>query len=97
MTTEQKETITAAQFTERPTFVIEIDAAQEAVLTELDLMDDVEDIARAAFASVVKGKMQSAIDRAIKAKWLAETKGKKALSEECESEIQKGLKLKRAL
>lgn len=97
MTTEQKSEIVAAQMTEVPTVLFEIDAAQIAVLTELDLMEECEDIARAAFASVVKGKMQSAIDRAIKAKYIAEGKGKKALAEECEAEIQKGLKLKRAL
>jgi hypothetical protein len=79
--------------------LVVLDDNQIAVLKELDLYDGdtVDEMARAALASVIKGKMQAAIDRAIKAKYLAEGKGKKTLAEECEAEIQRGLALKRKL
>jgi hypothetical protein len=101
MTQEQQENLQEQQALEaaynRTHSTMEWSEAQLAVLTELDLLDDKSSILESAVASVVKGKMQSAIDRAIKAKYIAEGKGKKALAEECEIEIQKGLKLKRAL
>lgn len=98
MTDIQKQAIVEAQHTERPVLLVEVDDAQLAVATELGLdVEELQTIAVSAFQSSMRGKIQAAIDRAIKAKYIAEGKGKKALSEECEAEIQKGLKLKRAL
>lgn len=97
MSNETKQAILEAQHTERPVVLVELSDAQVAVVAELGIADDLQVIADAALASVLKGKMQSAIDRAIKAKYLAEGKGKASLAAAMEEEIQRGLRLKREL
>ena len=100
MTTEQKDNIVAAQTTEAPVLLIELNADQIAV-SHKDVLnlstDELQDMAARAFNSALKGKLQSAVNMAIKAKYIAEGKGRKALAEECEKEIQAGLKLIRSL
>jgi hypothetical protein len=97
MTDEQKQNMQDANAAVAVTALVTLSEAQLKALKELGIYDDKEQIAQAAFDSSVRGKLQSSIDRAIKAKYLAEGKGKKALASECEVEIQAGLKLKREL
>jgi hypothetical protein len=98
MTTEQKNAIVEGQQTESPVVLIEVDSNQMAVAAELSLsLDDLTDMAGRAFNSVLKGKIQSAINSTIKAKYIAEAKGRKVLAEECEKEIQAAMKLMRSI
>ena len=97
MTTEQKNNAVEAKAAEATVILVELSEAQTQVLTELGLLADRDNIAASAFASAVRGKLQSSIDRAIKAKYEADSRGKKAVSEELEKEIQRGIALKRSL
>lgn len=76
---------------------VELTETQVKAMKELGITDDRHAIAEAAFASVLRGKVESAINKAIKAKYLADSRGKKAVSDELEKEIQASIKLKREL
>lgn len=78
-------------------FIGELDEAQRAAMDALDLFSKRNEIAIAAFAAVLRGKVQSQCDKAIKAKYIAQSKNKAALAEECEKEIQTWIRLKQRL
>ena len=101
MTTEQEKELKDAKIAEavyeRMHVTVELSEAQVSVMTELGITEEKNNIATSAFASALRGKMQSAIDKAIKAKYAADSRGKKAVSTELEAEIQRGIVLKRSL
>lgn len=97
MSNEQKEALEAASAAEATVILVELDAAQLEALNELDLVNKRDEIASAAFAAALRGKVQSQCDKAIKAKYIAQSKNKPALAEECEKEIQTWIKLKQRL
>lgn len=77
---------------------VDFDQYQIAAMEKLGIdKEEASKIANSAFASALRGKVQSVIDRAIKAKYHAMNKGKDALSAECEAEIQEFMNLKRKL
>lgn len=97
MSNEQKVAMAEARAAEATVVLIELDEAQVAAMAELGLTDDRDNIAAAAFNSALKGKVAGVRDRAIKAKYIAESKGKPALSAECEKEIQAAIRLYKML
>ena len=97
MTDQQKAVAVEAKQAEATVILVELTDAQTKVMDELGITADRDNIAESAFASALRGKMQSAIDKAIRAKYEADSRGKKALSEELEREIQRGIVLKRGL
>jgi hypothetical protein len=97
MTQEQKQNLEDVKAAEQVVVLVELTENQTAVLHELEIFEDRDNIATSAFASALRGKMQSAIDKAIKAKYEADSRGKKAVSAELETEIQRGIVLKRGL
>jgi len=98
MTKEQKENLEEALAAEGTVALVVMDQFQLAAMSELGIeQDEMNKMAASAFASVLRGKVQGVIDRAIKAKYHALNKGKEALANECESEIQKFMNLKRKL
>lgn len=97
MNTEQKEALEAAKQAESTVILVELDANQVAALEALDITEKRDDIASASFAAALRGRVQSAADKAIKAKYIALSKNKQALADECEKEIQMYLKLKQKL
>lgn len=97
MTEQNKENAIEAKAAEQVVVLVELTDAQVSVMKELGITDDRDNIATSAFASALRGKMQSAIDKAIKAKYEADSRGKKAVSTELEAEIQRGIVLKRSL
>jgi hypothetical protein len=98
MTETQKKNLTEALEAESNVLLIELSEDMQLVATELgfDVLD-LTKMAIASFESVMRGKVQASVDRAIKAKYLADCKGKTALSSELESEIQKGIMLKKLI
>jgi hypothetical protein len=102
MSVEQQQNLAEQQMLEakweREHVTVSISEAQLTVIAELDLdRDKVVEIAQNAFDSQIRGKLQASIDRAIKAKYLAESRGKKNTAADCEEAIQRGLRLKREL
>ena len=97
MTDANKVNALEAKQAEATVVLVELSEAQVEAMAELGILDDRDQIATSAFSSALRGKVQSSIDRAIKAKYEADTRGKKAVSAELESEIQKGIALKRKL
>lgn len=97
MNNEQKQALQAATAAEATVILVELDAAQTEALKELDLENKRDEIASAAFAAALRGKVQSQCDKAIKAKYIAQSKNKSAVAEECEKEIQTWIRLKRRL
>lgn len=98
MTAEQKQNLTEALESESTVALIEMDQFQLSAMEKLGIeQEEMNKMAASAFASVLRGKVQGVIDRAIKAKYHAMNKGKDALSAECESEIQEFMNLKRTL
>lgn len=97
MSAEQKQALEAATAAEATVILVELDAAQVEALAHLEATDKRDEIASNAFAAVLRGKVQSAMDKAIKAKYIAQSKNKPAVAEECEREIQVIIKLKQKL
>lgn len=97
MSNEQKVAMQAAKEAEAVVILVELTEAQVAVMKELGITEQRMDIAASAFASALRGKLQSSIDRAIKAKYEADSRGKKAVSDALQAEIQAGLAMKRNL
>lgn len=97
MSNEQKQAMLEATAAEATVVLVELDAAQLEALNELDLVNKRDEIASAAFAAALRGKVQSQCDKAIKAKYIAQSKNKPALAEECEVEIQTWIRLKQRL
>lgn len=98
MTQEMKSNLEDALLAEKSVLLIELTEDQSVVAEFLDIdMEDLQRVADAAFNSALKGKVAAVRDRAIKAKYIAEGKGKVALSEECEKEVQQAMKLYRLL
>lgn len=98
MTAEQKQNLSEALESESSVALVEMDQYQLAAMEKLGIdSEEMNKIAASAFASALRGKVQSVIDRAIKAKYHAMNKGKDALSAECEAEIQEFMNLKRKL
>lgn len=97
MNNEQKEVLVAAKAAEATVVLVELDDAQTVALKYLEISEQRDSIAASAFSSVLRGKVQSAMDRAIKAKYIADAKNKPAVAAECEREIQKLLAMKRSL
>jgi hypothetical protein len=90
--------LVAAKAAEANRLLIDLSDDMKIVLTELGIdIADAGKFAVSAFESVMRGKVQSAIDRAIKAKYLADCKGKAAMAAELEKEIQSGIILKRLI
>lgn len=97
MSNEQKQAMLDATAAEATVILVELDTAQLEALNELDLVNKRDEIASAAFAAALRGKVQSQCDKAIKAKYIAQSKNKPALAEECEKEIQTWIRLKQRL
>lgn len=97
MSNEQKQVLEDAKLAEQTVILVELDANQLNALRELGIEEKRDDIASAAFAAALRGKVQSQCDKAIKAKYIAQSKNKVALAEECEKEIQVLIKLKQKL
>lgn len=97
MSETQVQNLKAAKSAESTVVLIELDAAQLEAMNELGITESRDDIASAAFAAALRGKVQSAADKAIKAKYIAQSKNKVALAEECEKDIQMFIKLKQRL
>lgn len=97
MTEQNKVNAIEAKAAEQVVVLVELTDAQVSVMKELGITEDRDNIATSAFASALRGKMQSAIDKAIKAKYEADSRNKKAVSVELEAEIQRGIVLKRSL
>lgn len=98
MTTEQKNNLLEAIDAESKVLLIGLTDDMLMVGTELGFnVDDLQKFAIAAFESMMRGKVQSSVDRAIKAKYIADCKGKVAVSSELEAEIQKGIQLKKLI
>lgn len=97
MSTDQKQALEAATAAEATVILVELDATQVEALAYLEVTEKRDEIAGNAFAAVLRGKVQSAMDKAIKAKYIAQSKNKPAVAEECEKEIQKLIRLKQKL
>lgn len=97
MNNEQKQAMLEATAAEATVVLVELDTAQLEALNELDLLNKRDEIASASFAAALRGKVQSQCDKAIKAKYIAQSKNKPALAEECEKEIQTWIRLKQRL
>lgn len=98
MTDTQKETMLEAIEAENTVLLIELDEAQQNVLSELGIdLEDANKVAANAFASSLRGKVTAAMNKCIKEKYVAQTKGRAQLAEECENEIQKAIKLLRSI
>lgn len=97
MSAEQKEALEAAKQAESTVILVELDANQVEALEALDIIENRDDIASASFAAALRGRVQGAADKAIKAKYIALSKNKQALADACEKEIQMYLKLKQKL
>lgn len=97
MSNEQKQAMQDAIAAEHNTVLVDLDDAQLEALLELDAFSKRNEIASAAFAAALRGKVQSMADKAIKAKYIASSKNKPAVAEECEKEIQTWIRLKQRL
>ena len=97
MTAEQQKNMEDAKAAESTVILVELDEYQVAALKACDALEDRDDMAKSSFASVLRGKVQGKIDRAIKAKYLAEGKGRVAVATECEVEIQRFIQIKRSI
>lgn len=98
METTQKQNAIEAREAESKVLLIELDENQKRALSTLGLeVEDANKIASAAFNSSLKGKVGAVRDRAIKAKYLAMSKNKAALADECEKEIQQAIRLYKSL
>ncbi len=95
MTSEEIKANIEAKDAEQTVLLIEVSDGQKAVLDALGIsVKEANTLAETFFTNGIKGKLQASIDRAIKAKYLADSKGKVALSAEYEKEIKHGLSLK---
>lgn len=97
MSNEQKNALEAAKTAEQTVILVELDDAQVEAMAYLEVSEQRDTIASNAFAAALRGKVQSQCDKAIKAKYIAQSKNKPALAEECEVEIQKLIRLKQKL
>lgn len=98
MTQIQKTNMIEAMDAEKSVLLVELTEDQANVAEFLGIdAEDMQRMADAAFNSAMKGKVAAVRDRAIKAKYVAEAKGKIALAEECEKEIQSATRLYRLL
>lgn len=97
MSTEQQEALEAAKAAEAVVILVELDINQAIALRELGIEEKRDEIAASSFAAALRGRVQGAADKAIKAKYIALSKNKQALADECEKEIQMYLKLKQKL
>lgn len=97
MTEQNKVNAVEAKAAEATTVIVDLTETQVEALKILGIFEDRNKIAESAFASALRGKVESANVRAIKAKYEAEQRGKKAVAAELEAEIQAGIALKRKL
>jgi hypothetical protein len=91
---EEKAAVQEAEAAGRTVILLELTEAQEKALALMGLTNKRNEIATAAAASAIRDIVQREVDRAIKAKNLAESHGKKAIAAQCDVEIKKLLNLK---
>jgi hypothetical protein len=94
----QKTNLIEAKQAEQTVLLIELDDAQIEVLKGLGIDVEVANkLAAYAFSSVLRGRVQGVMDKAIKMRYQAEMKGKKVLVEEFDREIQSTIRMKRSI
>jgi hypothetical protein len=97
MSDEERAAVQKAEEAGRTVLLFELNEPQKKALAFLGLTHKRHEIATKALAAGIRNQVRLAADRALKAKLLAESEGRKVAAAKCEAEIKKWAKLKRAL